>query len=158
MMRKNYFLAALILPLVLVACASQRPVLYPNERLQRVGHPAADRDINECMHHAEEYVSSGDGGKALEQRAIGGGTGAAIGAAAGGVGGAVIGRAGTGAAVGAAGGGAAGVTRGLLHGLTYKQSPSPVYKNFVDRCLREKGYDPIGWQWPQRARGAKLRT
>ena len=40
----------------------------------------------------------------------------------------------------------AGVTRGLIHGLTRKQSPSPVYKNFVDRCLRENGYDPIGWQ------------
>ena len=26
-----------------------------------------------------------------------------------------------------------------------KSNPSPVYKRFVDRCLREKGYDPIGW-------------
>ena len=106
-------------------------MLYPNERLQRVRHPAVDRDINECMQHAEEYVSSGGGGKALEQAAVGG---------------AIIGRAGTGTAVGAAGDGAAGVIRGLIHGLTCKQSPGPVYKNFVDRCLREKGYDPIGWQ------------
>ena len=77
---------------------------------------------------------------------MGGGTRATIGAAAGAAGGAVVGRAGTGAAVGAAGGGAAGVTRGLIHGLKRKQSPSPVYKTFVNRCLREKNYDPIGWQ------------
>jgi hypothetical protein len=141
------FLAAIILSFAFVGCASQRPVLYPNERLQRVGQPAADRDINECMQRAEAYVASGGrNGKALEQAAVGGGTGAAIGAAAGGAGGSVWGHAGTGAAAGAAGGAAAGVTRGLIHGLTRKQNPSPVYRNFVDRCLREKGYDPIGWQ------------
>ncbi len=145
-MRTSYFLAAVILPLTVVACASQRPVLYPNQHWQRVGHGAADRDVNECMHRAEEYVASGGGTSALEQAAVAGGTGATIGAAAGGAGGAVLGRAGAGAAVGAAGGGAAGVTRGLIHGLTRKQRPRPVYKNFVNRCLREKGYEPIGWQ------------
>lgn len=142
----KYFFSVLFLPLILLACASQRPVLYPNSHLQQIGRSAADRDINECMQRAEEYVSSGAGKEALEQAAVGGGTGAAIGAAAGAAGGAVLGRAGAGAAVGAAGGGAAGITRGLIHGLTRKQSPSPVYKSFVSRCLREKGYDPIGWQ------------
>ena len=140
------FLAAAIFSLILIACAAQRPILYPNQHLQRVGNSAADRDIDECMQRAEEYVSSAAGRTALEQAAVGGGTRAAIGAAAGAAGGAVVGRAGTGAAVGAAGGGAAGVTRGLIHGLTRKQSPSPVYKTFVNRCLREKNYDPIGWQ------------
>jgi hypothetical protein len=133
-------------PLTLVACAAQRPILYPNQHLQRVGNSAADRDVDDCMQRAEEYVSSGAGRAALEQAALGGGTGAAIGAATGAAGGAVLGRAGTGAAVGAAGGGAAGVTRGLIHGLTRKHSPSPVYKSFVNRCLREKNYDPIGWR------------
>jgi len=142
----KYFLAVLLMPLILVGCAAQRPVLYPNQHLQRVGNSAADRDVNECMQRAEEYVSSGAGKEALEQAAVGGGAGAAIGAAAGAAGGAVWSRAGTGAAAGAAGGAAAGVTRGLIHGLTRKQSPSPVYKSFVNRCLREKNYDPIGWQ------------
>jgi len=45
----------------------------------------------------------------------------------------------------AAGGGAAGATRGLIRGLFGNRGPSAVYKNFVNRCLREKGYDPIGW-------------
>ena len=146
MTRTKKFLAGAIFLLTLVACAAQRPILYPNQHLQRVGNNAADRDVDECMQRAEEYVSSGAGRAGLEQAAVGGGTGAAIGAAAGAAGGAVLGRAGTGAAVGAAGGGAAGVTRGLIHGLTRKQSPSPVYKSFVNRCLREKNYDPIGWQ------------
>ena len=146
MTRTKYCLAAVLFPLTLVACAAQRPVLYPNQHLQRVGSSAADRDVNECMQRAEEYVSSDAGRAALEQAAVSGGTSAAVGAAAGAAGGAVWSRAGTGAAAGAAGGAAAGVTRGLIHGLTRKQSPSPVYKSFVNRCLREKNYDPIGWQ------------
>jgi len=146
MPRTKYFLAAVLFPLTLISCASQRPILYPNQHLQRVGNSAADRDVNECMQRAEEYVSSGAGKEALEQAAVDGATGAAVGAAAGAAGGAVLGRAGTAAAVGAAGGGAAGVTRGIIHGLTRKQRPSPVYKSFVNRCLREKNYDPIGWQ------------
>jgi hypothetical protein len=141
-MKKKCFLAQTILSLTLTACASQRPVLYPNEHLKRVGNTAADQDINDCMQRAEEYVSSGGGGQALEHVGGSSATEGAIGAAAGAAGGSVVGRPGTGAAVG----GAAGATRGLIRGLTRKQNPSPVYKTFVNRCLREKGYDPIGWQ------------
>jgi outer membrane lipoprotein SlyB len=132
--------------LLLASCASQRPVLYPNEQLKRVGMETANREIDECMRRADEYVASdGRGGGALTGAAKGAATSAAVGAAAGGAGGAVVGRAGAGAAVGAAGGGAAGATRGLIHALTGKKEPSAVYKNFVFRCLREKGYSPIGW-------------
>ncbi len=138
--------ALLLIVLTVAGCASQRPVLYPNDNLRRVGNSVADGDINDCMRRAEEYVSSGGRGeKAVEGVVVGGSTSAAIGAAAGAAGGAIVGRAGTAAAIGAAGGGAAGATRGLIHGLVGKQNPSPVYRNFVDRCLREKGYEPIGW-------------
>ncbi len=131
----------------LVGCGSQRPVLYPNAHLNQVGTTAAERDIELCMRRAEDYVASGRrAGKALEGAAVGGGTGAAAGAAAGAAGGAIVGRAGTAAAVGAAGGGAAGVTQSLIHGLSGRQDRDPVYKNFVNRCLRERGYDPIGWR------------
>ena len=131
----------------LVGCAAQRTVLYPNARLNQVGTTAAEGDIDMCMRMAGDYVSAGGRtDKAVEDAAVGGGTGAAVGAAAGAAGGAVVGRTGTAAAVGAAGGGAAGVTRGLIHGLSGKQDPHPVYKNFVNRCLRERGYDPIGWR------------
>ncbi|MBM2802295.1 MAG: uncharacterized protein HW419_188 [Deltaproteobacteria bacterium] len=131
---------------LLSACASQRPALYPNEQLRRVGSATANRDIDDCMRQAEHYVSSsGRVGKTAEGIVSESGTSAAIGAAAGAAGGAIIGRAGTGAAVGAAGAGAAGVTRGLIHGVTNKSEPSPTFKNFVNHCLRDKGYDPIGW-------------
>lgn len=123
-MRNLLFLA---LNMVMIAgCASQRPVLYPNEQMRRVGAATADRDIDECMRRAENYVSSnGRVGPALEDSTT---------------------SAASGAAVGAAGGGAAGVTRGLIHGLTGRHDdPPPVYKSFVNRCLRDKGYDPIGW-------------
>ena len=140
------FTIAMFTVFLLAGCASQRPVLYPNQQLNRVGSSVANRDIDECMHQAEVYVSSdGRAGRIAEGVATESGTSAAVGAAAGGVGGAIVGRAGTGAAVGAAGGGAAGATRGLIHGLSRKENPSPVYKNFVNRCLREKGYEPIGW-------------
>lgn len=132
--------------LTLMACSTQRPVLYPNAYLNKVGSSSAERDINDCMRRADAYVS-GDGGgvRVLEGTAVGAGAGAAVGAAAGAAGGAIVGRAGPAAAVGAAGGSAAGATRGLLRGLFSKRGPNPVYKNFVDRCLRENGYDPIGW-------------
>jgi len=131
---------------MLAGCATQRPVLYPNQQLNRVGSSVANRDIDDCMHQAEVYVSSdGRAGRITEGVMTESGTSAAVGAAAGGAGGAIVGRAGTGAAVGAAGAGAAGATRGLIHGLSRKENPSPVFKNFVNRCLREKGYEPIGW-------------
>ena len=128
-----------VLPMTLVACAAQRPVLYPNAQLNRVGDAAAQHDIDDCMQRAHQYVSSG--GHAA-QVATTTGTGAAAGAAIGAVGGAITGNAGEGAAVGAATGG----TAGLIGGLFSSSAPDPVYAAFVDRCLRERGYDPIGWR------------
>jgi hypothetical protein len=131
----------------LVGCAAQRPVLYPNAHLSQVGTTAAERDIELCMRMAEDFVASdGRTGKALEGAAVAGGAGAAVGAAAGAAGGSVVGRAGIDAAAGAAGGGAAGVIGALIYGLSSRHDPDPVYKNFVNRCLRERGYDPIGWR------------
>jgi hypothetical protein len=139
-----FFAAAMA---ALVGCASQRPVLYPNAHLNHVGTTAGERDIDLCMRMAEDFVASdGDTGKALKGAAVAGGAGAAVGAAAGAAGGSVVGRAGIDAAAGAAGGGAAGVIGALIYGLSGRHDPDPVYKNFVNRCLRERGYDPIGWR------------
>ncbi len=130
--------AALVLALALPGCAAPRPVLYPNAHLTRVGQPQAERDIAECRQLADQYVASGGAGTVAGSTAVGGGAGAAIGAA----GGAVRGTPGTGAAVGAA----TGATAGFLRGLFKAGEPSPVYKNFVSHCLRERGYEPVGWQ------------
>jgi len=128
----------LVLALTLAGCAASTPVLYPNAHLSRVGQPQAQRDIAECQQLADQYIASGGAGTVAGSTAVGGGAGAAIGAA----GGAVRGSAGTGAAVGAA----TGATAGFLRGLFKASEPSPVYKNFVNHCLRERGYEPVGWQ------------
>jgi outer membrane lipoprotein SlyB len=118
--------------------ASQRPVLYPNNHLKTVGNAQADRDINECMQTAETYVKKNQESKVAEGAVKGGAIGAATGAAIG----AVTGNFGRGLAAGAAGGAAGGAT----HGLFKAAEPSPVFKQFTNRCLREKGYEPMGWQ------------
>ncbi len=146
-MTSKAIIAIACLEWLALGCSAQRPVLYPNAQLKRAGTSVAENDIDNCMRQAEEYVhSGGSSDKALESAGIGAGTGAAIGAAGGAAGGAVLGRAGIGAAAGAAGGAAAGATRGVVHEVFRKRGPSPVYRNFVNRCLREKGYDPVGWQ------------
>ena len=33
-----------------------------------------------------------------------------------------------------------------MTGTAESVGPSPVYKGFVDRCLRERGYEVTGWQ------------
>ncbi len=133
---------------VLSSCATRpHPVLYPNAQLQRVGPEVAQRDIDECEDLAQAYVSSGGAtAKVAESAAVGAGTGAAVVGAGGAAAGAVVGHAGRGAATGAAFGGAAGFMRGLFRGSARSSGPSPVYTKFVNHCLHERGYRPIGWQ------------
>ena len=119
------------------ACAA-RPVLYPNAHLKTVGQAKADAEIAECIQLADENISS----HKAEQVAKGSAVGAGVGAAAGAAGGAVLGHAGRGAAVGAAGGGAGG----LMHGIFRSSQPTSTYKNFVNHCLKDRGYEPIGWE------------
>ncbi|HVP28743.1 MAG TPA: glycine zipper family protein [Myxococcota bacterium] len=133
-------LACLVLALALAACAAKRPVLYPNEHLQEAGQVQADADIDRCTELAEqEGASSSSAATETAERTAGG---AAVGAATGAVVGAIGGNAGTGAAMGAAGGG----TAGLLSGIFSSHEPDPVHKAFVERCLRDRGYEPIGWK------------
>ena len=139
-------LAATIL-LGLVGCSATRPTLYPNDRYQQVGAAQADSDVADCEAKAQAYVKSGgQGGQMTKEAARNTAVGATIGAASGAVGGAIGGNAGEGAAVGAAGGATAGLL-GTLFGWMFRRSePDPVYRNFVETCLRDKGYQPIGWQ------------
>jgi outer membrane lipoprotein SlyB len=132
---------ALVMALAVVSCASPRPVLYPNAHFQAVGAEAAARDIASCMDLAEAagaHAAGTDAGQAATRTA----GGAAVGAAAGAVGGAVGGSAGTGAAIGAA----SGATAGLLHWLFSAPTRRPAFENFVNTCLQERGYQPVGWE------------
>lgn len=135
--------ALLLIGMLAVAgcAAAARPVLYPNDHLSAVGHARADADLAECRQLAEAAGASGGAGQG-EQAAKSGVVGGAIGGATGAVGGAILGRPGTGAAVGAA----TGATAGLMRSLFRRSEPSSAYRGFVDRCLRERGYDPVGWE------------
>ncbi|HWO43303.1 MAG TPA: hypothetical protein VNO43_15995 [Candidatus Eisenbacteria bacterium] len=125
------------------ACSSQRPVLSSNEHLMRVGPNTAERDVEECMQRAQAVTHEQADKQNVAANTV---AGAAVGAAAGGAGGAVVGRAGQGAAAGAAGGAAASLTAGLLRALFTSKPPDPFYRGLVDRCLRDKGYEPAGWK------------
>ncbi len=130
-----------LLGTVLAGCAavSQRPVLYPNAKFKQVGESMAQRDVDECIALAHQAGAS-PGGSAAARSGM---QGAAIGAAASAVGSLISGRnIVENAAAGAAIGGAAGAAGGAFQ----EGEGSPVFRNFVGRCLGERGYDVIGWK------------
>ena len=116
-----------------VSCAS-RPKLYPNEQYKAVGKKYAEKDVDECIEEGDDYMENGKG----KQIAKGAGAGAALGVAFGAVTGMFTGNMGSSAIRGGAVGGAVGATGGAL-------SPDQVKRNFVNECLREKGYRVLGW-------------
>ncbi|MBA3753811.1 MAG: hypothetical protein H0X01_06695 [Nitrospira sp.] len=127
----------------MVACASPEPILKNNTRLQLYGRDMAEREAAVCglkaeragLHHGTHR--SGNAGAGLVLGVVGG---AAVGASTGLIGGP------TGVAIGAAAGGAVGAVLGLLAG-TYKPlQPQQDYAAFVERCLKEEGYETSGWQ------------
>ncbi len=133
-------MVALMGTAVLSGCATPRPVLYPNEQLRRSGAAQAERAIDGCVELARSHGADPGsvGGDVARRTAEDGAVGAASGAAIG----AVLGDAGTGAAAGAAG----GASRGLIRALFDTNESDPVFRNFVDRCLQEQGYESIGWE------------
>jgi outer membrane murein-binding lipoprotein Lpp len=133
------WLAAVAVGLALAGCATQRPVLYPNAKYDQVGSEVAQRDVDACIRLAEQHDITYSSSEKVVRR---GAEGAAIGGAAGAAAGAVRGNVGERAATGAAAGAAAAATHGAIH----SGEPGSVYKGFVQRCLRERGYDVIGWK------------
>lgn len=142
-------LPILISAALLAGCASTgasspsaRPVFYPNVMLNRVGPAQAQRDADQCMYNAQ------NAGLTPEEKTNSITHGAAQGAAVGGVASAVgalvrgrsVERALESGAAGAAVGGSAGAVAGALH-----EKPSVTYRNYVQRCLKDKGFDVIGW-------------
>ena len=131
--------------MLLTACSSAQPVLYPNPHLQSVGKDVAEQDIEACNQLAESAgaeVGSGKAGRVATNTAVGAGVGAASGA----VGGAISGAAGSGSAIGAASGAVWGLLTGLFYAAVGPSQPNQAYTNFVNRCLQEKGYEVTGWQ------------
>jgi Glycine-zipper domain len=131
--------------LLLTACSTAHPVLYPNAQLQSVGRDIAEQDIEACRQLAETAGAEEGSGKA-GRVATGTAVGAGVGAAAGAVGGAISGAVGLGSMIGAATGAVWGLLTGLFHAVVGPSQPNQAYTNFVNRCLQEKGYEVTGWQ------------
>ena len=127
------------LSLLTGACAAKRPMLYPNDYLKQVGQSQAERDIDACIQMANDYKAGADRTTEIAKDT---GKAAVVGAATGAVVGAIAGDAGVGAAIGAAGAGTAVLGAGIMR----SDVPDPIFMQFLDRCLREKGYEPLGWR------------
>lgn len=125
--------------ILLAACSSSRPVLYPNGHLNSVGMAVADTDIDYCIAQANDSGANRDvlsetARETTEGAVVGGATGATVGA--------VLGNPGQGAATGAVGAATGRFTRSILN----SDKSDPVFQRFVNRCLRDRGYDVVGWQ------------
>lgn len=138
--------SAILAMVLLSACSSARPVLYPNARLESVGQDGAERDIEACRQLAESAGAEEGGGGKGRRVAASTAVGAGVGAASGAVGGAISGAAGHGSMIGAASGAVWGLLTGLFHAAAGPSQPNQAYTNFVNRCLQEKGYEVTGWQ------------
>ncbi|WP_338669365.1 hypothetical protein [Pseudodesulfovibrio methanolicus] len=140
-MQRIWFVLMVILAgLLLAACGPKRPVLYPNAHLDKVGMQVAQADIDDCIMKAEAAgANATDAGAAAGNVARSGAIGAAAGAVFGAIMGNSVGRAA--AATGGAAAAGSAVNEGFKSG-----DPTAIHKNFVERCLREKGYDVIGWK------------
>ena len=147
-MQKSLATAALLGAALLAGCAttgpsspSARPVFYPNATLNLVGHVQAESDSDQCIRSAK------GAGLTPEEKdnavAHGVAKGAAMGGVAGVVGGLVRGRPDRAIENGVAGvavGGSVGAVAGAFH-----EKPSGTFRHYVQRCLKDKGYDVIGW-------------
>ena len=131
--------------LLLTACSSAHPILYPNVHFRSVGKEVAQQDIDVCKQLAES-AGAEEGGGGPGRVATKTAVGAGIGAASGAVGGAISGAVGRGSMIGAASGAVWGLLSGLFSVATGPSHPSQAYTNFVNRCLQEKGYEVTGWQ------------
>lgn len=136
---RTIFICLLGIVMLMTACAKKRPVLYPNPTYQAAGATVATADIDECIQLAADHGHTTDAGKNVAGSTA---KGAVTGAVVGGAVGAVTGRPGRGAAAGAAGGGAGG----MMGGAWKSGDPDQIERRFVEQCLRDKGYQVIGWK------------
>jgi hypothetical protein len=118
-MKSTCTILILLASLTFTGCSStKKPVLYPNQHLNIVGQQQANADIDDCMRAAEAGGANSGKSEELAKRT----------AKAGAV------------------GGAGAATAALVSGAFDSSEPTQVYIRFVEICLREKGYQPIGWR------------
>lgn len=125
--------------LLLCSACSRRPVLYENPQLTKSEKNVADKDIDECMAQAKNAGAKSETA-ATSGREVG--IGAVSGAAVSAVGSAIYDGSVSGRSVGAGAGiGAAGT---IIHRM-FRKRTDPLFENYVNSCLRKKGYELVGW-------------
>lgn len=148
-LQRLFLTASIAAAACLAGCASTgpnsadaKPVLYPNAMLARVGDAQGRVEVDACMSRAAQAGLTAD--QKTNEVGRRAGEGAATAGVASAVGAVITGRSGDVLRAGAAGaviGGSAGAVSGAFH----SDKASPVYRQFVQRCLSEKGFDVIGW-------------
>ena len=142
----SYGAAAVAAVGLLAGCAGSgaaRPVLYPNPMLSRVGEVQGRIEADACMARAQAAgLNPSQATNEVGRRA---GEGAAVGGVASMVGALITGRGGEGMLRSGVAGAAVGGSAGAVSGAFHNDRPSGVYRNYVQRCLSEKGFDVIGW-------------
>jgi hypothetical protein len=124
--------------LLICACATPRPVFYPNDKLKAVGPEAAQHDVDECLAQSKEYIKTNNLKPIARKTGWGAATGAAMGAALGLITGDIGRAASEGAAVGGVG--------GAMGGAYENSKPDAITRAFTERCLAEMGYSTLGWK------------
>ena len=128
---------------LLSGCATPvaKPAFYPNMHYQRVGPAQAQADAEMCATMAQQSdvhaVNKVDAGRAAAAGAAGVGTAGVVGSLLSGQKPDLKNIAAGAAAIGA--GGAAATAAGQSVG------GSALYRQFVQQCLAERGYQVIGW-------------
>jgi hypothetical protein len=142
---KNHLAISLtaIAAVLLTGCATPvaKPAFYPNAHYQRMGPAQANADAQYCAELAQQSevtaVNKVDAGRSAAAGAAGVGTAGVVGSLLSGHKPDLKNIAAGAAAIGA--GGAAATAAGQSVG------GSGLYRQFVQQCLAERGYQVIGW-------------
>ncbi len=141
-------LLALLASLLVTGCATTqtpaaRPQLYPNAAYNKMGADAASAHVDACLAKAQ---AAGLSPIAQDHAAAqGAARGGVMGGVAGVVGGLVSGRGLEGSLRQGVATAAVGGATGAAGGAMRPDHANPLYRNFVQRCISEKGLESIGW-------------
>jgi hypothetical protein len=123
--------------------ASSRPLLYPNATFNKMGQAAADAEVTACIGKAQAAGLSPTA--ETNAAAHGAATGGVMAGVAGVVGGLISGRSLESSIAQGAAGAVVGGATGAAGGAMRPNQANPLYRNFVQRCISEKGLESIGW-------------
>jgi hypothetical protein len=130
---------ALLAASLITGCATPQPVIYSNGR--QINEERLARDTAACRQRADQAVGLNQGRKGVAQKAA---EGSVIGAVTGAVTGLFKGsnemweRAGIGLATGGVG--------VAVKAMVDLNKPDKVYEEYVERCMKERGHDILGWR------------